>query len=38
MRSNDKLPWCPECEAYSAPVEGGQCGECYTLVEYLDDE
>ena len=37
VEPTEKLPWCPECEAFSVPVEG-VCGDCETPVEYLEAE
>ncbi len=33
---SETLPWCESCEAYSVPVENGECGECGATVQYVE--
>jgi uncharacterized paraquat-inducible protein A len=28
MTDAETLPWCEECEAFAAPTEDGNCGQC----------
>ena len=34
--STEKLPWCPECEAFAVPDEDGVCGDCEAAIEYRE--
>lgn len=30
--TDDRLPWCPTCEAIAIPDEAGNCGHCGSTV------
>jgi len=30
----DQIPWCPDCEAWSVPVDG-ECGVCETAITWV---
>lgn len=30
----ERVPWCPDCEAFAVPTGEGECGDCGTSVEY----
>ena len=36
-RDADRIPWCPECEAFAVPTDDGTCGKCGTEVVLRND-
>lgn len=35
-RETERLPWCPNCEAFAVPSDDGECGDCGTDVVYKE--
>jgi hypothetical protein len=34
----ERVPWCPDCEAFAVPTGEGECGACGASVEYRGGE